>query len=712
MKQVSLVNGAIAVIDVPAPACSDGGVLVRVQYSLISTGTETATTGGGQGLLQQAVSNPQLVRKILDKVSAVGVRQTADMVRARRRASLALGYSAAGRVVAVGRGVTRFRDGDRVACSGAGYANHAEYDFVPDNLLSLIPDGVSTADASFTTLGAIALHGVRRLTPTLGEQVVVVGLGLIGQMACQVLKSAGCRVLGVDVRPERLALARELGAEAVAPSDAALEQTVLGWTSGAGADGVIVCASSGELALLNRSFEMCRRKGRVVLVGDVPIRISRDRIYRKELDFFISSSYGPGRYDARYEEGGLDYPIGYVRWTEGRNFAEVLRLMAAGDLRVSPLVAASVPVDRATDAYAKLQEANVGIAVLLDYGEPPVDVRVPPASTIAVRAAVPAAGQITLGVIGAGIFYRSVHQPNLAKHGGFFVKTLCTRSGLSSRDVAIRSQVAAVTTDPAAVLDDPDIHAVLIATRHDQHARLAIEALQRGKHVFVEKPLGLSVAECDDVLRAVEASGKLLTVGFNRRFSPLAVHAKRALDAIAGPRTVLYRVNAGLVAQDHWLRDPVQGGGRLRGEGVHFFDFLRWLIGHDVRTVTALSVRGVAGNDPDEATVSCGFADGSVATLVYCGTGSGDLGKERVEMFGGGQAIVLDDFKRVEYYGVPGRAREGGRTTQKGHLEILQNFHDAIRGTAPLGADARDGYWATWCAEQALRAITGTSADA
>lgn len=710
MKQVSLVNGAIAVIDVPAPACRDGGVLVRVHYSLISTGTETATTGGGQGLLQQAVSNPQLVRQVLDKVSAVGVRQTADLVRARRRASLALGYSAAGRVVAVGRGVTRFRVSDRVACSGAGYANHAEYDFVPENLLSLVPDGVPTADAAFTTLGAIALQGVRRLTPTLGEQIVVVGLGLIGQMASQVLKSAGCRVLGVDVRPERLALARELGAEAVAPSDAALDQTVLGWTSGVGADGVIVCASGGDVAMLNRSFEMCRRKGRVVLVGDVPIRISRDRIYRKELDFFISSSYGPGRYDAGYEEGGLDYPIGYVRWTEGRNFAEVLRLMAAGDLRVSPLVAASVPVDRATDAYTKLQGAGAGVAVLLDYGEPAVDVR-PPASTIAVRAATPATGRIMLGIIGAGIFYRSVHQPNLAKHGGFFVKTLCTRSALSSRDAAIRAQVASVTTDPAAVLDDPDIHAVLIATRHDQHATLAIEALQRGKHVFVEKPLGLTVAECEDVLRAVEASGRLLTVGFNRRFSPLAVNVKRAFDAIHGPRTVLYRVNAGVLAPDHWLRDPVQGGGRLRGEGVHFFDFVRWLIGHDVRTVTAVSVRGADGNDPDGATVSCGFADGSVATVVYCGTGSGELPKERIEMFGGGQAIVLDDFRRVEYYGVPGRAREGGRTTEKGHFQILENFHDAIRGTAPLGVDARDGYWATWCAEQALRAMTGTSAD-
>ena len=712
MKQVSLVNGTITVLDVPAPACGPGGVVVRVRYSLISTGTETATTGGGQSLVQQALTNPQLVRKVLDKVSSVGVRQTAELVRARRRASLALGYSAAGEVVGVGEGVTKFRVGDPVACSGAGYANHAEYDFVPEQLATLVPEGVEMTDAAFTTLGAIALQGVRRLVPTLGEQVVVIGLGMIGQMTCQILRAHGVRTLAVDVRADRLELARQLGAERTAAADAALENTVAAWTDGAGADGVIVCAGGGDLSLLNRSFELCRRKGRVVLVGDVPIRISRDRIYRKELDFFISSSYGPGRYDPRYEEGGLDYPIGYVRWTEGRNFAEVLRLMRTGDLRVGPLVGATIPVGQAPDAYERLQGSGAAIAVLLDYGAAASTVSEPARSLVLRSEPRASAGQVTLGVIGAGTFYRGVHQPNLAKHGGFFVKTICTRSGLSARDAAERHGVPVVATDPMAVFDDPSIEAVLIATQHDNHAALAIEAARHGKHVFVEKPMGLVIAECERVLRAVEESGVLLAVGFNRRFSPLAVDAKRTFDALGGGRTVVYRVNAGALPADHWLRDPTHGGGRLRGEGVHFFDFVRWLVGHEIETVTALSTRRAGGNDPDDATVSMGFADGTVATVVYCGSGAAGVGKERVEMFGAGRAIVLDDFKRLDMYGQAGKSSQSTRTTEKGHFEILKNFHDAIRGIAPLGVTARDGYWATWCAERALAAISRPHADA
>jgi predicted dehydrogenase len=386
--------------------------------------------------------------------------------------------------------------------------------------------------------------------------------------------------------------------------------------------------------------------------------------------------------------------------------------MRTGDLRVGPLVTATIPVSQAPDAYGRLQGTDAGIAVLLDYGA--IDVPAPqPARSLVLRTeSRPSAGQVTLGVIGAGTFYRGVHQPNLARHGGFFIKTICTRSGLSARDAAERHGVPVIATDPMAVLDDASIEAVLIATRHGDHAALAVEAARRGKHVFVEKPMGLTVAECEGVLRAVEETGVLMAVGFNRRFSPLAVEAKRAFDAIGGPRTVLYRVNAGMLPPDHWLRDPMQGGGRLRGEGVHFFDFVRWLVGREFQALTALSTRRGDGNDPDDATVSIGFADGSVATVVYCGSGAAGLGKERVELFGGGQAIVLHDFKRLDFHGVPGRSSQATRQVEKGHFEILKNFHEAIRGAAPLGVTARDGYWATWCAERALAAITGPHADA
>ena len=709
MKQVCLVNGAIDVIDVPPPACEPGGVVVRTRYSLISTGTDLATTGGGGGrlgLVKQAFSNPQLVRKVMDKAGTLGVRRTADLVRARLQSALPLGYSAAGEIVEVGEGVTRFRVGDRVACGGAGYANHAEYDFVPENLVSLVPDKVTLQEAAFTTLGAIALHSVRRLAPTLGERVVVLGLGLIGQMTSQLLKANGCQVLGVDVRQERLEQAVALAGIDVAAGDAGLSAAVRAWTDGHGADGVILCASSGDVSLLNRSLELCRRKGRLVLVGDLPIRMSRERIYNNEIDFLISTSYGPGRYDRSYEERGLDYPLAYVRWTEGRNFAEVLRLMASGDLRVAPLVSGVVPVTDAGGAYSALQGSDRPIAVLLEYagtGE-----AAPRSIAVQLKtAASPRSGQVVLGVIGAGTFFRGVHQPNLARHGGFFVKRMATRSGATMRDTALRAGVPEISSDPREVLDDPEIEAVLIATRHDRHAPLVLEAIARGKHVFVEKPLALTVEDCAAIVRAVEERGTLLTVGFNRRFSPLAQSLRAVAAAMRGPKSVLYRVNAGVLPREHWLRDPREGGGRLRGEGVHFFDFVRWVIGSDVKHVAAMPARTASGSDPDEASIVLGFADGSIGTIVYSGLGSSDLGKERVEVFGAGQAAVLDDFKSLQLHGVPGRSSEGGRTIEKGHLEILANFHDALRGKAALGVTADDGYWATWCAERALHAMTG-----
>ena len=711
MKQVCLVNGAIDVIDVPPPACDPGGIVVRTRYSLISTGTDLATTGGGRGRLgfvRQALSNPQMVRKVIDKAGTLGVRGTADLVRARLQSALPLGYSAAGEITEVGEGVTRFRVGDRVACGGAGYANHAEYVFVPENLVSLVPDRVSLRDAAFTTLGAIALHGVRRLRPTLGERVVVVGLGLIGQLAGQLLKANGCQVLGVDVRADRLEQAVQVAGIDVVGADEGLTAAVRAWTEGHGADGVILCASSGDVSLLNRSLELCRRKGRLVLVGDLPIRISRDRIYNKEIDFFISTSYGPGRYDKSYEERGLDYPLAYVRWTEGRNFAEVLRLIASGDLQVAPLVGGVVPVGQASEAYAALQSSASPIAMLLEY---PGSEETPRRS-VTVRLKTTAAarpGQVVLGVIGAGIFFRSVHQPNLARHGGFFIKRIATRSGAALRDTALRHGVPEIAVDPHEVLDDADVEAVLIATRHDRHAPLILEAIARGKHVFVEKPLALTVNDCAAIVRAVHERGTLLAVGFNRRFSPLAESLRSVAAGMRGPKSVLYRVNAGNLPPDHWLRDEQQGGGRLRGEGVHFFDFVRWLIGANVNHVAAVAARGSTGSDPDEASIVLGFDDGSVGTVVYTGLGSSDLPKERVEIFGAEQAAVLDDFRTLQFHGVPARASEGGRTVQKGHFEILSNFHDALRGKATLGVTAEDGYWATWCAEQALRSITSAA---
>lgn len=708
MKQVCLVKSGIAVVEVPAPACAPGGVLVRTSHSLISTGTEMAVTGGGggEGLVRKALANPALVRRVWDKVESIGLRQTIQLVRARHESTLPLGYSAAGEVIEVGSGVRHLEVGDRVACAGAGYANHAEVNFVPQKLVARIPDGVAYPAAAFATLGAIALQGVRRLGPTLGEQVVVVGLGLVGQLTVQLLRLSGCRAFGVDLVPARIDLARAFGMEdGVRPDERDPVAVIQEWTAGAGADGVIVCASAGDPALLNRAFELCRSKGRVVLVGDVPIRISRDRIYRKELDFFISCSYGPGRYDPEYEERGLDYPLPYVRWTEGRNLAEVVRLIDDGSLRVAELVGATVPVDEAARAYALLQAPERPIAVLLDYRLAERAAQ-PLARTVQVCVPRPAAaGRVVVGVIGAGSFFRSVHLPNLVRHAGFSVKWAATRSGLALRDLAVRHGIPRVTTDVAELLDDPEVGAVLIATRHDLHRPFVLQAVAAGKHVFVEKPLGLSVAECEEIVAAVERAGVLLTVGFNRRMAPLARRAKTLLDRVREPKTVLYRVNAGPLSADHWLRDPIQGGGRLMGEGVHFFDLMRWLVGAEPVSVraSALDREGTQGPDPDNVAITVSFADGSLGVLSYVSQGHPGLAKERVEMFGGGLALVLDDFASLDVYGVPGAKSERRRTSDMGHYQLLENFHAALTGKGSLEITALDGYRATWCAEQALR---------
>ena len=706
MKQVCLTNAQISVMDVPPPTCAPGGILVRTSHSLISTGTEISTTGGGGGesLIVKAIRNPHLVRKVFERMGTAGVRQTVDLVRSRVQSSLALGYSSAGEVVEVGSDVTEFRVGDRVACAGAGYANHAEYNFVPLNLAAKVPDGVPLADAAFATLGAIALQGVRRLNPTLGEQIVVVGLGLIGQITAQLLRLSGCQVFGVDLLPSRVALARQLGmGEGLRTDDEDPFAAVETWTTGRGADGVVICATGGDFALLNRSFDFCRRKGRVVLVGDVPIRIARDKIYKKELDFLISCSYGPGRYDKVYEELGVDYPLAYVRWTEGRNLAEIVRLLGSGALQVAPLIGRTFPVAEAVEAYQSLRSGERPVAVLLDYGLT-TPAQAPGARSVHVRPSAPRPGRIRLGVIGAGGFFRAVHLPILAKHEGFELRAIASRTGLPLRDLALRHNVPSVTTDSAEILENPEIDAVLIATRHDLHAPLAMRALRAGKHVFVEKPMGLTTAECEQIVEAVRQSGLLLSVGFNRRFSPHATRAK-ALFQTREPKTIVYRVNAGALPSDHWLRDPVEGGGRLIGEGVHFFDFLRWLAEADPILLSAGAALRNDASDPENVSASVTFADGSLGVLVYVSGGHSGLGKERVEMFSAGRSLVIDDFRALDVHGAPNTSSQKTRVIEKGHKEILDNFYRAIRGEEALGVTAQDGLWATWCAERTLREL-------
>ncbi len=694
MLQVAVAGGEVKVLEVPAPVVRPGAVLVRTAASVISVGTESASTGGGgrESLVVKALRNPALVRKVIDRVASHGLASTVETVRTRLSNDQPTGYSCAGTVVE--SGVPDLAPGDRVACAGAGYANHAAYNVVPRNLVARVPEAVSLDDAAFATLAAIALQGVRRAAPTLGERVVVLGLGLLGQITAQLLRATGAVALGVDVRRDRVDRALALGlADGFATGERDFVAGVLERTAGSGADAVIVTAAGGDAALLNRSFEACRRKGRVVLVGDVPIRIQRDRIYKKELDFLVSTSYGPGRYDPEYEEKGIDYPLAYVRWTEGRNLEEVLRLMASGALQVRPLVDATHPVERAPEAYASLAAEPRPLGVVLTYGESAAStarVHVP------ARAAVRAAGEIGIGVVGFGSYFRSQLLPLLKAQPGVALVSACSRNALAVRAAAERDGFRRATTDVAEVLRDPEVAAVYVATRHDLHFPIARAAIEAGKAVFVEKPMTTTSADGRALADLVAARKGLLTVGFNRRFAPHVVRLRELLAPIAAPRTMLYRVNAGPLPKDHWLLDPVEGGGRLLGEGVHFFDLLCFLAGAEAERVAS-----APGASPrDEATVTISFRGGSRGTLLYTGSGSAEAGKERLEVFAGGATFVLDDFRSLDAFGVraPGLKT---RAVDKGQAGQLRNFLAALRGEEDLVVTAEDGWRATWCAERA-----------
>jgi predicted dehydrogenase/threonine dehydrogenase-like Zn-dependent dehydrogenase len=700
MYQVAVASGQVVVVDVPEPALRSGGILVRTACSLISVGTESAGMGTGgrrESLLVRALKNPQQVQKVLDRVRSHGLKSTVELVRNRVSNEQAAGYSCSGTVLEVASGVTRFRPGDRVACCGAGYANHAAVNFVPVNLAVPVPPSVSFEEAAFGTLGAIALQGVRRAAPRMGERIAVLGLGLLGQLTAQLLRAHGAVVIGVDVRAERVERALALGMHSgFSVQERELVPGIVERTGEIGADAVIVTAGGGDAGLLNQCFDACRRKGRVVLVGDVPIRIQRDRVYKKELDFLISTSYGPGRYDPEYEEKGHDYPLAYVRWTENRNLEEVLRLISDSSLKVRPLIDAVHPIERAPEAYASLASDARPVGVLLQYPEPEPG----PAATRVYRRRSPAPSTgsgFRVGVVGYGNYFRAMLLPLLKDHQGFRTTSVCARNGLTVRGAVEKDGFARGTTDWKEIVGDPEIDVVYVATRHDLHYPVARAAVEAGKAVFVEKPMTMTAGEGRELADLVAGCSTILTVGFNRRFSPHAARMKQLLAPVQGPKTMVYRVNAGALPPDHWLLDPVEGGGRLLGEGVHFFDFLAFLAGAEIDRVAGIAPRNRAR---DEASVTVSFADGSIGTVVYTGAGCAASGKERVEVFAGGATLAIDDFRALEVHGLSAKGMKTAHI-EKGQKEQLDNFFLALSGRGELGVTAEDGWRATLCAELA-----------
>jgi predicted dehydrogenase/threonine dehydrogenase-like Zn-dependent dehydrogenase len=680
LKQIlqNLKTGAVSVTDVPAPVVRPGFVLVRASASLISAGTERMTVETGKkSLVGRALDQPALVKQVIQKARTEGVLNTIEAVRTKLGSLVALGYSAAGTVMEVGEGVTEFHPGDRVACAGVGYASHAEVLAVPKNLCVRLPQAVSFDAAAFSTLGAIALQGVRLTEPTLGESVVVIGLGLIGQLAVQLLKANGCRVFGIDLDQKKIDLAQRSGADSgCSPDDA--KGRVLEWSRGRGADAVLITAATQSNQPVELAGEVSRPRGRVVVVGAVGLNIPRKPYYDRELSFRISMSYGPGRYDPEYEERGHDYPFGYVRWTEGRNIEAFLDLLAEGRVNVEPLITHRFKVAESEAAYELItgNEPHLGVVLQYDSGRE-IERRIP----LVVKTSGPAAA-VRVGLIGAGGYAKAMLLPNFKAAGAEF-QSIATASGVTARSVGEQNGFRFCVSSAEEVIDDDQANLIVIATRHDVHARLAQQALERGRHVFVEKPLALNDEELAGVLAAAEASKSHLMVGFNRRFSPFARAAKELFGSRASPLSINYRVNGGRIPPGHWAHDRKIGGGRIVGEVCHFIDFIQFVTGSLTTRVyaEAISSSNQEVINDDSVFITLRLADGSNASIAYLAEGDRALPKERIEIFGGGKSFVIDDFRAAS-------AWQNGRETKTKLREQDKGQKDEVRAVCAM---VRDG---------------------
>jgi predicted dehydrogenase/threonine dehydrogenase-like Zn-dependent dehydrogenase len=687
MKQLlqNMANGETKVADVPSPRPGAGQLLIHTSATLVSAGTERMLIEFGKAnWLDKTRQQPDKVRMVLEKVRTDGLAATLEAVQSKLDQPLAWGYCNVGVVAEIGAGVEGFAIGDRMVSNG----KHAEVVCVPKNLCARVPEKVTDQQAVFTVLAAIGLQGVRLVNPTLGECVAVTGLGVIGLLTVQLLRAQGCRVLGIDLDPARLAMARNFGAEVVDLSRGEDPLALAAaFSRGRGVDAVLITASTKSNQPIRQAAKMCRQRGRIVLVGVTGLELSRADFYEKELSFQVSCSYGPGRYDPAYEEGGQDYPVGFVRWTEQRNFEAVLDLLASERLDVRPLISHRFPLERAAEAYALLTSNVPSLGILLEYPGTTAQ----PAGTLAARTVLlPRAVDVhpatpSVCFLGAGNYASRVLMPAF-KAAGTLLHTVVSGGGVSAVHHGSKQGFVQASTDAAAAIADPAVDTVVVATRHDSHARYVLHALRAGKHVFCEKPLCLTLEELREIeVEARSRPAQTLMVGFNRRFAPQVVRIKQLLSGVADPKSFVMTVNACAIPHDHWTQDPAVGGGRIIGEACHFVDLLQFLAGAPIVSVqaVALGLRHTSFMGDDKATFTLSFADGSVGTVHYLANGHRSFAKERLEVFCAGRILQLDNFRRLRGFGWPGFKKMNLWQQDKGNLACAAAFVDAIRQGKP-----------------------------
>jgi len=701
MKQViqNYRTGKLELAEVPTPTCSNGNVLVQNHASLISLGTEKSIIElGKKSLMGKARTRPDLVKRFTEKAKKEGVVKTFKEALDRLDNATPLGYSSAGIVAEVGGNVHRFSPGDRVACIGAGYAGHAEYVSVPKNLCCIMPDTLNFDQASFGMLGIIALHGIRCAEIAFGESVAVIGLGLLGLLTVQILKAYGSQIIGMDIDAAKVKMAKQLGADFVSATDEDFQNSVKRLTVGHGADAAIITASTKSDAPINSAVDIVRYGGRVVMVGVGDIHPNRNEMWHKEVEIVVSKAGGPGTFDPTYENRGIDYPMGYARWTENRNLVEFLRLIAEKMVDVTPMISHRFKIGQAETLYKDMLENRGGpyVGVVLEYPQPVSPVKDEVLSGRIMALGDPTTGRksrkngaVTVGVIGAGLFGRSLLLPALKKISGIHFETIATSSAANAHHTGRKYGFRFSTTDYTHVLSNRDIDSVIILTPHSMHARMVIKALEAGKHVFVEKPLCINNEELDSITRTYEkpriVDALKLIVGYNRRFSPHSMKIAEYLTARKDPMVINYRVNAGFVPPDHWVHSEEEGGSRVIGEICHFVDLLQFLTGSDPIRVYAERISGnnKTSLSSDNLSVTLKFDEGSVGNILYCASGDRASSRERVEIYCEGKSIISEDFRQTAFY------RSGKKKTfktisqQMGYYEELKHFFNTIRENVP-----------------------------